>query len=169
MPTEEPPPDNVIPFRPRKGTPTKPSAPSLQSALPPAYEGSLIPTPDFLFYPITLEEILDALRECLMHITDGGVGRGLPKNSIGLEQVFMAMFLAWTRGHHCTDPATGIVTIVLTPDVVAQVEHAFRVAGFVINKQIITDGLRVKPSYLNVLPIKIEREPEPEPEPPQSA
>lgn len=153
MATEEPP-DNVIPFRQRVAKPVP--APAIPPKIPaaPLNAGVLIPAPNFPCYPITLEEILDALREFLLHITTGGVGRGLPQSVVGLELVFFGMFTAWTRGRHFVDPTTGAVCITLDPEVVAQVETMFQQAGFRINFEIATNGLRVKPSYLNLIPLE---------------
>ena len=153
MATEEPP-DNVIPFRQRAAKPAPPAVkqPKIQSA--PLNAGTLIPVPNFPCYPISLEEILDALREFFLRVTEGGVARGLPQDMISFELVFFGMFTAWTRGRHFIDPASGAVSIVLDPEVVAQVETMFQQAGFRINFEIATKGLRIKPSYLNLIPLE---------------
>ena len=171
MATDDPPKNNVIPFRPRVKPAVKSSVKPSPVATKPGERqnvGTLVAREDVVYYPITLEEILEALRELLLKITDGGVGLGLPQDVGGLEHVFMGMLLGWTHGFHCTDPVTGIVTIIISPEIVTQIENAFRTAGYKINQQVITDGLRVKPSYLNVIPLEPEGpvEPDDDPEPP---
>lgn len=152
------PPNNVLPFRPRAVAEAAPEPVVVDEPRP------LTPTPNFPFHPVTLEEILDAWRQVFLLVTEGGVMRGLPKNVLGMEQAFMAMSLGWFKGIHCSDPVTGVVTIVLPANLVKQIEQGFEIAGVLINRDIIAGGLRVKPSYLTEN-VQQPDEPDPEPDP----
>lgn len=173
MPTEEPPINNVIPFRrPEKKAPAPAAVSTPRIKVEPLSNvGTIIPPPRMPIYPLSLEEILEGLREELLRMTEGGVGRGLPKDATALEIVFHAMFMAWHFGRHCFDPSTGTLSIVLDDVIVKQIEQLMAAAGHNLNVAVIKEGLRIKPSYINLVAIEpaVPPAPDPEPEPPMSA